>query len=104
MDESRIESLVRENAALKRTVDSLMDVSEARQAGKKLGTSFRLFGENLALQHLVDEKTVALRKPEAVPRLRKTRPCPQQAHRPQPPPQGWHPRGIGSMPRPWMRF
>ncbi|MFK7989408.1 MAG: sensor histidine kinase [Sandaracinaceae bacterium] len=62
MDEETKKSLTRENAALRRTVDALMDATEARQAGTSLGTSYRLFGENLSLQHLVDTKTVALRQ------------------------------------------
>lgn len=62
MDEHDIEALRRNNEALQRTVESLMGVAEARQAGKVGGTSFRLFGEQLTLQHVVDQKTLALRK------------------------------------------
>lgn len=48
------------NAGLRRVVSALMDASEARQAGHAQGTSFRLFGQSLTLQHLVDSKTQAL--------------------------------------------
>ncbi|MFK8000345.1 MAG: sensor histidine kinase [Polyangiales bacterium] len=60
VDEESYKALERERDALKRTVDALVEVAEARQAGEVPHGSFVLFDQNAALQSLVALRTEAL--------------------------------------------
>lgn len=61
-EEQSFKALERERDALKRTVDALVEVAEARQAGEQASGSFVLFDQNAALQSLVSQRTEALER------------------------------------------